>query len=59
LALDEPKAGDHIFEADGFTFVMSRDVRELTGEAITIDGSYMGMRILSRLDPDGSSRHCS
>ncbi|HPW69149.1 MAG: hypothetical protein WDA72_07825 [Desulfomonilia bacterium] len=43
---------------DGFTFVVAADVRELAGDII-IDGSFLGLRVISRLNPQGLSNSCS
>jgi hypothetical protein len=43
---------------DGFTFVMDSEVRELAGD-ITIDGSFGGLRIVSRLTPGSGRGSCS
>ncbi|MBO4317509.1 MAG: IscA/HesB family protein [Mailhella sp.] len=44
LALDEPTDDDHSEVADGFTFVVSKDLLEQIG-GVTIDVSYFGFTV--------------
>lgn len=48
LALDEPDAGDQTFELDGFTFLVSKDLLELTGN-INIDLGPVGFEIMTEI----------
>lgn len=58
LAQDEPKEDDHRFEVDGYNFIVAQDLKELTGD-ITIDASFLGIKVLSQLNPKDSSGCCS
>lgn len=58
LAQDESKDGDHRYEVDGYTFVVAQDLQQLAGD-ITIDGSLIGIKIQSELNPKDNPGCCS
>lgn len=58
LAQDEPKEDDQRFEVDGYRFIVAQDLKDLAGD-ITIDASFLGMKILSNLGTKDSGGCCS
>ena len=58
LAQDEPKEDDQRFEVDGYKFIVAQDVKDLAGD-ITIDASFLGLKVLSDLSTKGSGGCCS
>jgi hypothetical protein len=64
LALDESKDTDDVFDADGYTFVVDKELMT-KAQPITVDLSYMGFQINSSLELGGgcgsscSSGSCS
>lgn len=53
MAIDEPLDSDQVFETGGFSFIVSKELLEVTG-AIDIDMGPMGFSITSE-NPIGSS----
>ncbi len=58
LALDQPADDDLTFEADGFTFLVSKELFELTGN-ITVDLGPMGFDILTETPLELEGGGCS
>ena len=52
LALDEPTAGDEIFENSGYTLCIEKDLYKQAGD-VSIDMSYMGFVVESALEIPG------
>jgi hypothetical protein len=58
LAQDEPKEDDQRFEVDGYNFIVAQDIKQLAGD-ITIDASFLGVKVLSQLGPKDPQGCCS
>jgi iron-sulfur cluster assembly protein len=61
LALDESKDTDDVFDADGYSFVVDKELMT-KAQPITVDLSYMGFQVNSSLELGGggcSSGSCS
>lgn len=56
LALDKPGDDDELFEQEGYTFCVSKDLAALTGD-ISIDLSYMGF-VIDSANPVGGGGGC-
>jgi len=56
MALDEPRDTDHVFEIDGFAYVVDKDLLE-KAKPITVDFKVFGFQINSSLvfEPTESS----
>ena len=52
LALDESTADDEVFENNGYTLCIEKDLYKQTGK-VSIDMSYMGFVVESELDVPG------
>jgi len=54
LALDEPKDSDDIFDAEGFSFIIDKELMA-KAQPVTVDLSYMGFQVTSSLELGGGS----
>jgi Fe-S cluster assembly iron-binding protein IscA len=52
LALDEPKDSDDVFDTDGYSFIVDKDLME-KAKPVTVDLSYMGFQVHSSLELGG------
>lgn len=54
MALDEPKDTDEKFDADGFSFIIDKELSS-QGSPFKVDLTYMGFVIDSKLELGGGS----
>ncbi len=52
MALDEPKDTDDVFNQDGYSFLVEKELMQ-KAQPITVDLSYMGFQIHSNLELGG------
>jgi iron-sulfur cluster assembly protein len=58
MALDEPKETDHVFEVNGFSFIIEKDFYE-KAKPVKVDFLGYGFKIDSSIEFDASCTSCS
>ena len=58
MALDEPKDTDHIFDIDGFKYIVDKEFMEKI-KPIKIDFSVMGFKLDCGIDFGSAGSECS
>ena len=52
LALDEPKDTDDVFDVEGYSFLVDKELMA-KAEQMTVDLTYMGFQVTSNLELGG------
>jgi Fe-S cluster assembly iron-binding protein IscA len=58
MALDESKDTDHVYDIDGFKYIVDKEFMKKT-ESIKIDFSGMGFKLDSGIDFGSAGSECS
>jgi Fe-S cluster assembly iron-binding protein IscA len=58
MALDEPKDTDHVFDIDGFKYIVDKEFMEKI-KPIKIDFSVMGFKLDCGIDFGSAGSECS
>lgn len=57
MALDEPKDADHVYDIDGFKYVVNKDFMK-TAKQIKVDYHDIGFKVTSELKMDAGCGGC-